>query len=168
MGCCFVFSVDARELYQMIVFGNEALTNDAYLVDKEEALNLLPTSVSEIWVAPFEIMNLIELDFSRFQNLETLVFGKRSANGIELIEVSGLVNLEHIIVGNHSFCEESGCCRITNCPSLQTIQIGDESFVDYESFEVSGLPSLYCIQIGLSAFEFAESLQLMSLLVWVS
>ena len=152
----------------MIVFGNEALTNDAYLVDKEEALNLLPTSVSEIWVAPFEIMNLIELDFSRFQNLETLVFGKRSANGIELIEVSGLVNLEHIIVGNHSFCEESGCCRITNCPSLQTIQIGDESFVDYESFEVSGLPSLYCIQIGLSAFEFAESLQLMSLLVWVS
>lgn len=88
--------------------------------------------------------------------------------GIELIEVSGLVNLEHIIVGNHSFCEESGCCRITNCPSLQTIQIGDESFVDYESFEVSGLPSLYCIQIGLSAFEFAESLQLMSSLVWVS
>ena len=152
----------------MIVFGNEALTNDAYLVDKEEALNLLPTTVSEIWVAPFEMMNLIELDFSRFQNLETLVFGKRSANGIELIEVSGLVNLEHIIVGNHSFCEESGCCRITNCPSLQTIQIGDESFVDYESFEVSGLPSLYCIQIGLSAFEFAESLQLMSSIVWVS
>ena len=152
----------------MIVFGNEALTNDAYLVDKEEALNLLPTTVSEIWVAPFEMMNLIELDFSMFQNLETLVFGKRSANGIELIEVSGLVNLDHITVGNHSFCEESGCCRITNCPSLQTIQIGDESFVDYESFEVSGLPSLYCIQIGLSAFEFAESLQLMSSLVWVS
>ena len=152
----------------MIVFGNEALTNDAYLVDKEEALNLLPTTVSEIWVAPFEMMNLIELDFSRFQNLETLVFGKRRANRIELIEVSGLVSLEHIIVGNHSFCEESGCCRITNCPSLQTIQIGDESFVDYESFEVSGLPSLYCIQIGLSAFEFAESLQLMSSLVWVS
>ena len=40
--------------------------------------------------------------------------------------------------------------------------------MDYESFEVSGLPSLYCIQIGLSAFEFAESLQLMSSLVWVS
>lgn len=162
MGYRFASPVDARTLYQLILFGNETLRNDTDLIESEEALSQVSTTVSEIWVAPFDILDLMELNFSTFQSLETLVFGKRSANGIELIEVSGLAHLERIIVNSHCFCDESGCCRITNCPSLQTIQIGNESFVDYESFEVWDLPSLQCIQIGTNAFQFSQSLQLIS------
>lgn len=155
------FSIDANGLYQHILFGNSVLANNDYLVESEEALKRLPTTVTELWMAPFEFLDLMELSFTVFPNLHTLVFGKRSANEIESIEVSGLNSLERIIVDSHCFCDESGSCRITNCPSLQIIQIGDESFVDYDSFEVSGLPSLQCIHMGMSSFRFTQSLQLL-------
>ena len=51
-----------------------------------------------------------------------------------------------------------------NCPKLKSIQIGDESFEDYHSFELNNLPSLQSIDIGDSCFFYAPSFSLTGLI----
>ena len=45
-----------------------------------------------------------------------------------------------------------GSCRIVNCSKLKSIQIGVDSFGDYHSFELNNLPSLQSIDIGENCF----------------
>ena len=57
-----------------------------------------------------------------------------------------------------------------NCPKLKSIQIGNESFSYYHSFELNNLPSLQSMEMGEQSFYWAPLFSLTGLidgLVWI-
>ena len=98
---------------------------------------------------------------SFIHSLKRIVIGNKCFGSVRLFELNGLSELESVMVGEKSFTigsisEESkrsdGVYRIVNCPNLKSLQIGDDSFSDYYSFELNDVPSLQSIDIGDDCF----------------
>ena len=87
------------------------------------------------------------------QKLKRIVIGDNCFGKVREFELNGLDELESVVVGQKSFRiggdeRSDGSYRIVNCPKLKSIQIGNESFTDYHSFELNNLPSLQSIDMG--------------------
>ena len=76
--------------------------------------------------------------------------------------IDGLESLESVKIGKECFVihywkrRDDGICRITNCPNLRQLEIGDYSFRDFKSFELSNINSLQSINFGDFCFEYAD------------
>ena len=49
-------------------------------------------------------------------------------------------------------------CRVVDCLKLKSIDVGDYSFSDYHSFELSHLLSIQSINVGCYSFRYARFL----------
>ena len=101
--------------------------------------------------------------------LKQIVIGDDCFGIVRLFELDGLSELNSIVIGKKSFrisgSERSdGTCRIVNCAKLKSIQIGDDSFYDYRSFELTNLPSLQSIDIGMRCFKYTPVFSLTGLI----
>ena len=101
--------------------------------------------------------------------LKRIVIGDNCFGKVRVFDLDGLSELESVVIGKSSFRISSdersdGSYRIVNCPKLKSIQIGDESFEDYHSFELNNLPSLQSIDMGNSCFRWAPSFSLTGLI----
>ena len=81
---------------------------------------------------------------------------------MQTFQIDGLNRLKTIIIGKNSFTQlkhsnwywekankPSKSFHILNCESLESIQIGEDSFSDFAGeFELKNLPQLQSIQIG--------------------
>ena len=75
--------------------------------------------------------------------------------------IDGLKSLESVKIGEECFRigyeeRDDGLCRITNCPNLRQLEIGDDSFADFKSFELSNVNSLQSIKFGYCCFHYAD------------
>ena len=113
-------------------------------------------------------MNYTIFDISRFTLLESLEIGDDSFGSIESFLINDLPNLRNLKIGSNSFTNikvdafmynsasardnarnESKSFHILNCESLESIEIGAFSFLDFGGeFELSNLKSLKSIKIG--------------------
>ena len=114
-------------------------------------------------------VNYILFDISRFTLLESLEIGDDSFGSIESFLINDLPKLRNLKIGSNSFTQikavdwnsdakraleaarnESKSFHILNCESLESIEIGVFSFLDFGGeFELSNLKSLKSIKIGL-------------------
>ena len=90
----------------------------------------------------------IEMKWNCFEHVRELV-------------IDGLESLESVIIGEWGFRisddeRNDGVCRITNCPNLRQLEIGDNSFEDFKSFELSNLNSIQSIKYGDCCFWHAD------------
>ena len=88
---------------------------------------------------------------------------------MRVFELDRLSELESVVIGRNSFRisdyeRNDGSGRIVNCPKLKSIQIGNESFYDYHSFELNNLPSLQTIDMGGYCFYVAPLFSLTGLI----
>ena len=118
-------------------------------------------------------LNYTTFDFSRFTNLEYLEIGSNSFRSVDTFVIDGLNsfrsvdtfvidglnNLTSINIADNSFTQikngyiknESKSFHIKNCESLESIEIGRNSFSDYSGeFELYNLPLLQSLIIGIS------------------
>ena len=103
-------------------------------------------------------VNYTIFDISRFTLLESLEIGDDSFGSIESFLINDLPKLRNLKIGSNSFTKskvykisrnESKSFHILNCESLESIEIGDYSFLDFGGeFELSNLISLKSIKIG--------------------
>ena len=113
-------------------------------------------------------MNYTIFDISRFTTLESLEIGDDSFESIESFMINDLPKLRNLKIGSNSFTQikaidwisnaekydkivrnESKSFHILNCESLESIEIGVNSFSDFGGgFELSNLKSLKSIKIG--------------------
>ena len=102
--------------------------------------------------------NIASFNISNNGVLKSIVIGDECFGKVRVFDLNGLDELESVVIGQDSFRisrykeRNDGSCRIVNCPKLKSIQIGDESFYDYRSFELNNLPSLQSIEIGRYCF----------------
>ena len=186
-------SFDAAGLENYINFGKQEPTVSSTVIRNRTELNSIPLDVEDLWIGRFDASDMYEFLPSRFQSLKTLVIGNGlfwSVNILELnnltslqilyigngcfgkvrvFELDGLSELESVVIGRDSFRidfweRNDGSYRIVNCPKLKSIQIGRESFRDYNSFELNNLPSLRSIDMGSECFRYAPSFSLTGLI----
>ena len=107
--------------------------------------------------------------------VRTIDIGDHAFGLVRDVEIDGLKNLKSLKIGKNSFTQktndfgsdESKSFRLTNCESLESIQIGEFSFSDFAGdFELKSLDSLQSISIGMmgsdSANFYYSSLRLQS------
>ena len=117
----------------------------------------------------FNDMSIITFNISSNGDLKRIEIGNNCFGKVRVFELDGLSELENVVIGQQSFRfgydeRNDGSYRIVNCQKLKSIQIGDESFRDYNSFELNNLPSLQSIDIGKYCFHYAPSFSLTGLI----
>ena len=109
----------------------------------------------EIGKGSFRDYKTIEL--LNLPSLRSIEFENKYFKHVRRFVIDGLDNLENVNIGEECFWMEkeedaSGQCQIMNCPNLRQIEIGNKSFHDYKSFEISNVSSLQSMVIGNSCF----------------
>ena len=134
-----------------------------------------PYQFCNFYVSSRELFPIKIISITSFYQLESITIGNNGLMDVREFVVDNLPFLESVIIGEHSFdnfynnmdfCDyisevhDDGICRITNCPNLRQLEIGDYSFQDFKSFELSNLNSLQSIKFGYRCFRFAGDFSL--------
>ena len=106
-------------------------------------------------------LSLMKMNLSKFQRLKRIEIGNECFKHVRGFVIDYLLNLESVKIGKECFKidykkRDDGLCRITNCPTLRQLEIGNKSFVDFKSFELSNVNSLQSIKFGISNFKFSD------------
>ena len=121
----------------------------------------------------FNDENITSLHFSSlFPLLKQIEIGSSCFKHVCEFVVDGLESLKSVKIGEKcfrttaledmrdedilSYIPTNGICRITNCPNLRQLEIGDASFADFKSFEISNLNSIQSIKFGQCCFFYAD------------
>ena len=96
-------------------------------------------------------------------SLKQIEIGKGCFTEVDRFVIDGLNELKSMKIGKNSFkySNKKRCgskCVIMNCDQLRLIQIGEDSFYWYESFELKNLPSLISIQLDSLVFKYCHSI----------
>ena len=101
------------------------------------------------------------LEFNKLRFLTQIEIGDNCFQHVRIFVIDGLKSLESVKIGDNCFGigdeqRDDGVCRITNCSNLHQLEIGDYSFRDFKSFELSNVNSLRSITFGGSCFRYAD------------
>ena len=104
----------------------------------------------------------MKLDLSEFKRLKRIEIGNECFKYVREFVLDGLEKLESVKIGEKCFRisdkeRDDGVCRITNCPNLTQLEIGEGSFYDFKQFELLNVNSLQSIQFGNYCFQYAEN-----------
>ena len=111
--------------------------------------------------------NITVLNLSRFSELRAIEIGDHCFTSVTKFQINGLSKLNSLKIGSYSFSSDNpyiellqlvmpiisndgpSSFHVLNCKSLQTIEIGDNSFSSYAGqFELRKLPNLQLLRIG--------------------
>ena len=103
----------------------------------------------------------MKMDLSEFKKLKRIELGNKCFKHVREFVVDGLESLKSVKIGEECFRiddkeRDDGICRITNCPNLRQLEIGDYCFKDFQSFELSNLNSIQSIKFGEYCFRYAD------------
>ena len=108
-------------------------------------------------------LDYVVFDFSRFTQIKSIEIGDNSFGSVSTFKMDGLNHLNSLKIGMNSFTllkntevwdsnkanNQSKSFHILNCESLESIEIGEYSFLDFAGqFELKNLSTLQSIQIG--------------------
>ena len=126
---------------------------------------IVPISIEEFVIGNemFKDENITSLHFSpHLIHLKRIEIGNRCFQNVREFVIDGFKRLKSVKIGKKCFriCDDEerndGICRITNCSNLRQLEIGDHSFVDFKSFELSNVNSLQSIKFGGGCFFYAD------------
>ena len=122
----------------------------------------ISNEVSNLSIASNSCNECMELDFSKFNMLQSIEIGNNCFTSVRKFNIERLRGLKSIRIGSSSFSlvkeqnwnseeandtDKSFC--ILSCKNLQTIKIGEWSFADFAGgFTLRDLPSIQSLEIG--------------------
>ena len=144
--------------------------NNRGIGENEKNINdlIVPTGIEEFMIddKKFNDDNITSLHFSPLlARLKRIEIGNVCYRHVREFVIDGLDSLESVKIGERCFGIDDrryiyDICRITNCPILRQLEIGNYSFRDFKSFELSNLNSLQSINFGKCCFIYAEGFSL--------
>ena len=147
-------------------FEGEWMNNHGMTKNEKDLMNdlIVPMSIEEFVIDEnmFNDENITTLHFSPLLvRLKRIEIGYKCFQHVREFVIDGLESLESVMIGEDSFRidiweRNDGICRITNCPNLRQLEIGNHSFEDFNSFELSNVNSLQSINFGDRCFEYAD------------
>ena len=106
-------------------------------------------SVIKLWITDLSQLIRIEIGNNCFTNVREFV-------------IDGLESLENMKIGEKCFRigddreRDDGVCRIKNCPKLRKVEIGNDSYQEFKSFELVDVNSLESIDFGNNCFSYSD------------
>ena len=156
---------------EVIVYNGLWRDNDRYTSDyKKEVIDNRMKSLTIAKGSNYD-MNTFTLS-PVLGSLKRIEIGYNSMDRIRVFRIHDMNTLERIVIERCCFTyidydlrkseiqRNDGVCKIVNCPKLRLIQIDDQSFSDYHSFELMNLPSLQSITMGEKCFHWTPMLTL--------
>ena len=106
---------------------------------------------------------------SVLRNVKKIEVKENSFNNVHRFEVSGLIKLERIVIGPNSICGEgeTSAFMVEECPSLQTVTIGDGSLREYGIVVMRENANLTRVELGAWSFNKAWSVELRGRSEWM-
>ena len=123
-----------------------------FLYDESESITNLMISDNLCNEYPISM-----IDFSRYDKLYNIEIGDDNFDYVSEFRMDGLNDLKSLIIGKNSFRMNDGndgfrSFHVMNCDELESIEIGMNSFVDYNEFELRNLHSLCVIKLDSYSF----------------
>ena len=134
---------------------------DKYYIREQQSIADIPIDTINLFIYSYEItLNRLEF-FQSFSELKRIEIGNECFQHVREFVIDGLESLESVKIGEKCFRisekeRDDGICRITNCPNLRQLEMGDNSFIDFKSFELSNLNSIQSINFGDDCFLYAD------------
>ena len=142
-------------------------SKECYFSLPNQSIDDIPNDIQHLYLCGFIDSEQNELIISNnsFHFIKSITIGHKCFQSVRKFVIDGLESLEVVKIGRKSFKRnnsghDDNICRITNCPNLRQLEIGDESFSDFKSFEISNVNSLQSIKLGNECFWYAEELSL--------
>ena len=156
------FDLNGNVDYEGEWINNHGITEN----DKDDLKNdlLVPLSIEEFLSGDemYNDENITTLHFSPLLlRLKRIKIGYECFKNVREFVIDGLGSLESVKIGGSCFRidwkeRDDGICRITNCPNLTQLEIGDDSFKDFKSFELTNLNSIQSIKFGNYCLLYAD------------
>ena len=147
--------------YNLVEEGMQS--KDRYFIPPNQSIEDIPTDIQHLFICGFEKYRDEKLILSTnlFHHLKSITIGNECFKHVREFVLDGLESLESVRIGGKCFRvgdnkRNSGICRITNCPNLRQLELGDGCFEDSQSFEISNLNSLQSIKFGKCCFDYAD------------
>ena len=147
--------------YNLVQEGMQS--KERYFVPPNQSINDIPNDVQHLYLRGFRDyeFNTLILSNNSFSQIKSITIGNHCFKHVREFVIDGLESLERVKIGDRCFRidheeRDDGVCRITNCPNLRQLEIGDDSFADFKSFVISNLNSLQSINFGEYCFEYAD------------
>ena len=139
-------------------------SKERYFVLPNQSIDDIPNDIQHLYLCGFKNYEYDNLIFVRnsFPQLKSITIGNKCFENVREFVIDGLECLESVKIGYDCFRidydkeRDDGICRITNCPNLTQLEIGNESFADFKSFELSHLNSIQSIIFGRACFGYAD------------
>ena len=149
-----------------VEFEGEWMNNHGIIENENDLKNDLidPMSIKEFVIGDelFNDDNITSLYFPPLLvRLKRIEIGNDYFKNVREFVIDGLECLESVKIGEYCFRisydeRDDGICRITNCPNLRQLEIGDYSCEAFQSFETSNLDSIQSINFGWCCFSYAD------------
>ena len=106
-------------------------------------------------------LSKMKMKLSKFRRLKRIEIGYECFKHVREFVIDGLESLESVKIGGRCFTiygneRDDGICRITNCPNLTKLKIGNCSFFDFKSLKLFNLNSIQSIKFGGHCFKYAD------------
>ena len=154
-------SVILHSQYYLVEEGMQS--KDRYFIPPNQSIDDIPTDIQHLFICGFEEYRdeKLILSTNSFNQLKSITIGSSCFQNIREFVLDGLESLKSVKISGNCFRisgkeRDDGVCRVTNCPNLRQLEIGNESFVDFQSFELSNLNSIQSIKFGDSCFKYAD------------
>ena len=140
-------------------------STECYYLGENQSISDIPSDTPNLIICGYGKL-LQTIDFpNTLHNLKSITIGNACFENVREFVVDGLESLESVKIGEKSFrigdyARNDGICRITNCPNLRHLKIGNWSFEGFKSFELSNLNSIQSIKFGFHCFYYAEDCSL--------
>ena len=142
-------------------------SKDRYFIPPNQSIEDIPTDIQHLYICGIEKYREEKLIISTnsFHQLKSITIGYKCFKHVREFVIDGLESLENVIIGEECFRisnseRNDGVCRITKCPNLRQLEIGDRSFEDFKSFKLSNVNSLQSIKFGNVCFLYAGEFSL--------
>ena len=150
-------SVVLHSKYNLVQEGMQSIEH--YFVPPNLSIDDIPDTIENLYLCGFinYARNELTLSGNPFPLLKSITIGNYGFKNVRNFVIDSLASLESVKIGIICFRKDNkerddGVCRITNCPNLRQLEIGDRSFEDFKLFELSNLNSLQSIEIGKGCF----------------
>ena len=115
----------------------------------------------EVWIGSNCFGNTKELKLIGVNELEILQIDNGCFKQVSELEIIGLRGLKRMTIGETCFIRNEGenthCCfRLKNCPSLQELKIGRDSFPRCSLCAIESVGGLRVIEMGSNTFQYAS------------
>ena len=138
-------------------------SKERYFILPNQSIDEIPTDIQNLYICELKHYDYGNSIFIRnsFQQLKSITICNYCFQNVRKFVIDGLESLESVKIGDSCFRilwreRDDGICRITNCPNLTQLEIGNSSFGDFKSFELSNLNSIQSIKVDDFSFEYAD------------